>query len=127
MYVIVQHELIDPPAAFARGERLKRERGSPGGASALQFFPSEDGTIVTCLWEARSVDDVQSFVDAVLGETSVNSCYAVDADARVRRARPSAILAAAGRGRRRSPRPIAAGSRRCPAASGTRPPQESQP
>ena len=80
MFVIVRHELIDPPGAFARGERLKRSEGAPGGAVALQFFPSTDGTIVTCLWEARSVDDVQSFVDAVLGETSANSCYTVDAD-----------------------------------------------
>ena len=44
MYVIVRHELIDPPAAFARGERLKRGEGAPRGAQALQFFPSEDGS-----------------------------------------------------------------------------------
>ena len=80
MYVIVRHELSDPPAAFARGERLKRGEGAPAGAAALQFLPSVDGTTVTCLWEAQSVEDVQSFVDGVLGETSVNTCYAVDAE-----------------------------------------------
>ena len=78
MYVIVRHELSDPPAAFARGERLKRGEGAPAGAAALQFFPSTDGTTVTCLWEARSVDDVQAFVDGVLQDASVNTCYAVD-------------------------------------------------
>ena len=80
MYVIVRHELYDPAAAFARGERLKRGEGAPAGAAALQFFPSTDGATVTCLWEARSVAEVQSFVDGVLGETSVNTCYAVDAE-----------------------------------------------
>ena len=78
MYVIVQHELIDAPAAFAQGERLKRGEGAPRGAQALQFYPSRDGTAVTCLWEAGSVEDVQAFVDETLGATSVNRCYGVD-------------------------------------------------
>ena len=80
MYVVVRHELSDPPAAFARGERLKRGEGAPAGAVALQFLPSAEGATVTCLWETRSVEDVQSYVDGVLGETSVNTCYAVDAE-----------------------------------------------
>ena len=80
MYVIARHELTDPPAARTRGERLIRGEGAPAGAVSLQFFPSADGNTVTCLWEARSVGDVQSYVDGVLGETSVNTCYAVDAE-----------------------------------------------
>ena len=83
MYVIVQHELTDPPAAFARGERLKRGEGAPRGARALQFYPSRDGTAVTCLWEADSVAEVQEFVDATLGDASVNRCYGVEAAAAV--------------------------------------------
>jgi hypothetical protein len=90
MYVIVRHELIDPPTALERGERLKRGDGAPSGALALQFFPSEDASTVTCLWEARSVAEVQSFVDDVLGETSVNTCYAVDSEHAFAE-RPSAI------------------------------------
>jgi hypothetical protein len=78
MYVVVQHQITDPPTAFARGERLKRGEGAPRGARALQFYPSQDGTAVTCLWEAGSVADVQAFVDATLGDASVNRCYGVD-------------------------------------------------
>ena len=81
MYVIVQHELADPPAAFALGERLKRGEGAPRGARALQFYPSRDGTAVTCLWEAGSVSEVQAFVDETLGDASVNRCYGVDESA----------------------------------------------
>ena len=79
MYIVVHHQLIDPPTAFTRGERLKTGEAAPGGARALQFYPSQDGSAVTCLWEASSVADVQSFVDATLGDSSVNTCYAVDA------------------------------------------------
>ena len=81
MYIVVQHRLTDPPAAFARGERLKRGDGAPRGTRVLQFFPSRDGTLVTGLWESRSVADVQAFVDDVLGETSVNLCYPVEESA----------------------------------------------
>ena len=44
----------------------------------LQFLPSTDGKLVTCLWESDSVDDVQSYVDETLGDASVNLCYAVE-------------------------------------------------
>lgn len=81
MYIVVQHKLTDPPTAFARGERLKRGDGAPRGTRVVQFLPSRDGTLVTCLWESRSVADVQAFVDDVLGDTSVNLCYPVEESA----------------------------------------------
>ena len=81
MYVVVQHTLTDPPTAFARGERLKRSEGAPRGTRVLQFLPSQDGTLVSCLWESQAVSDVQSFVDDTLGDASVNVCYAVEESA----------------------------------------------
>jgi hypothetical protein len=81
MFVVVQHQLTDPPAAFARGERLKTGEGAPQGTRVLQFLPSADGTLVTCLWESDSLADVQGYVDETLGESSVNLCYAVETSA----------------------------------------------
>ena len=78
MLVVVQHQLVDPPTAFVRGERLKRAEGAPEAARVLQFLPSRDGTLVTCLWESESVDDLQSYVDETLGDSSANLCYAVE-------------------------------------------------
>jgi hypothetical protein len=80
MLVVVQHRLTDPPTAFARGERLKRGEGAPEGTGVLQFWPSQDGTLVTCLWESGSVEAVQSYVDETLGDASDNLCYPVEAD-----------------------------------------------
>jgi hypothetical protein len=79
MYVVVQHRIKDPQAAFARGEQLIRNEGAPYGVRGLQFYPSRDGSAVTCLWEAPSVDAVQAYVDSVLGVSSDNACYEVDA------------------------------------------------
>ena len=79
MYVVVQHQIKDPQTAFARGERLIRNEGAPDGARALQFYPSTDGSAVTCLWEAESVEAIQEYVDATLGDSSLNTCYEADA------------------------------------------------
>ena len=78
MYVVVQHQIKDPEQAFARGERLVKNEGAPTGARALPFYPAQDGSAVTCLWEAQSIDSVQQYVDETLGDSSDNSFYVVN-------------------------------------------------
>lgn len=78
MHVVVQHRIIERETAFSRGETLMRNDGAPPGARVLQFYPSQDGSAVTCLWEAESVQSIQEYVDSTLGESSENVCYQVD-------------------------------------------------
>lgn len=80
MYVVAQHEIKDPDEAFPRGEKLIRGEDAPDGVRVLQFYPSSDASAVSCLWEAGSVEPVQRYVDAVLGDSSDNTCYEVDAE-----------------------------------------------
>jgi hypothetical protein len=80
MLVVVQHRISDPQAAFSRGAQLVKNEGAPPGVQGLQFYPSRDGSAVTCLWEAPSVEAVQGYVDEVLGDSSTNHCYEVDAE-----------------------------------------------
>jgi hypothetical protein len=77
MYVVVQHRFTNPEAASTRGEQLIKNEGAPAGVHGLQFYPARDGSVATCLWEADAVDDVQRYVDDVLGDSSENSCYEV--------------------------------------------------
>lgn len=80
MYVVVQHKINDPEAAFARGEKLIRSEGAPAGTRALQFYPALDGSAVTCLWEGPSREAIQEYVDSTLGDASKNTCYEVNAE-----------------------------------------------
>jgi hypothetical protein len=80
MYVVVQHQIKDQKAAFSRGEKLINNEGAPEGARGLQFYPSTDGFAVTCLWEADSLEAIQEYVDSTLGDSSLNTCYEVDAE-----------------------------------------------
>jgi hypothetical protein len=77
MYVVAQHEIQDQETAFERGARLEVSEGAPEGVRVLQFLPATDRSKVTCLWEAGSVQDIQGYVDGVLGDASINHCYEV--------------------------------------------------
>jgi hypothetical protein len=77
-YVIAQHRILDPEKAFPRGKKLLRAEGAPAGARNLQFYPAQDGSAVTCLWEAPSAAEIQRYVDATLGDASENTCYEID-------------------------------------------------
>jgi hypothetical protein len=73
MYVVVQHRIKNPQAAFSRGQKLVKNEGVPAGVRGLQFYPSRDRSAVTCLWESDSVDAVQQYVDSTLGDASENT------------------------------------------------------
>lgn len=81
MYIVAVHDINDPETAFARGERLVKNEGAPAGARGLQFYPATDGSAVTCLWEADSVESIQTYVDTTLGDSSRNLCYEVNSEA----------------------------------------------
>jgi hypothetical protein len=80
MYVVVQHEIKDAETAFTRGQNLILGEAAPPAVRVLQFYPSDDRSVVTCLWEADSVQSVQAYVDSTLGDSSDNACYAVDGE-----------------------------------------------
>jgi hypothetical protein len=80
VYVVVQHQIKNKQTAFSRGEKLIKNEGAPAGVRGLQFYPSTDGSAITCLWEADSVEDVKEYVDSALGDSSENTCYEVDAE-----------------------------------------------
>ena len=80
MYIVALHEILVQEVAFGRGQRMIDGEGAPSGVRVLQFYPSEDATRVTCLWEGPTVDAVQTYVDTTLGDASKNTCYAVNAE-----------------------------------------------
>ena len=80
MYVVVHHRIKNPDVAFQRGQKLMKNEGAPTGVRNLQFYPSRDRSLVTCLTEAPSVASVQKYVDSTLGDASDNFCYEVDSE-----------------------------------------------
>lgn len=78
MYVVVQHRFNNTSVAFERGATLIKMEGAPVGVRVLQFYPATDGSGAMCLWESPTVDAVQRYVDATLGDSSTNTSYEVE-------------------------------------------------
>lgn len=79
MYIAAVHD-IKTTDAFERGQVLIDGVGAPEATRVLQFCPAQDGSRVTCLWEGTSVEALQAYVDETLGDSSVNTCFAIDAE-----------------------------------------------
>ena len=79
MYVGVQHRINDGETAFARGEALLKGEGAPSGVRVREFYPSQDRSAATCLWEADSLDAVRQYVESTLGDSSENTYFEIDA------------------------------------------------
>jgi hypothetical protein len=91
MYIVVQHEVSDP-SAFWAGAR-EGMAALPSNLKLHQTLPTPDGSRAVCVWEAESVDAVQSFLDSAV-EGARNECYEVVNKEGV--ALPTAMAAKAG-------------------------------
>ena len=79
MYIVVQHRVRDPQA-FLSGIQAS-QAGLPAGVNPLQVLPNADGTSVTCLWQAGSLEAVRAVVEESVGPVSENQYYEVNTDA----------------------------------------------
>ena len=79
MYVIAIHDITNE-VAFERGQALMHGVGAPDATRVLQFYPAQDGSRVICLWESTAVDAVQAYVDETLGDSSLNTCFPINAE-----------------------------------------------
>ena len=79
MLIVLQHRITNQDTAFTRGQNLLDGTGAPAGTRVLQFYPSRDRNDVVCLWESTSVDELREYADAVMGDSSENAYFEVDA------------------------------------------------
>ena len=80
MFIVVHHTITDAETAFTRGQNLLDGNGAPSGVRVREFYPSRDKADVVCLWEGNSLEDVRTYVDATLGDSSRNAYFEVDTE-----------------------------------------------
>jgi hypothetical protein len=76
MLVIAHHDISDPQTFWGAAQKVGESM--PANLKLHSVFPSKDMKTGTCVWEAPSVNDVQSFIDEKTGSVSKNTCYEVD-------------------------------------------------
>jgi hypothetical protein len=76
MLVIAHHDINDPKTFWAIAEKVTENL--PGNLKVLGVYPSQDGKMGTCIWEADNVGEVQEYLDTNAGKYAKNFCYEVN-------------------------------------------------
>jgi hypothetical protein len=77
MHVVVQHRITDPEKFFSMNAE-EVAGGGPPGVQGQQFFPSQDGSVAVCLWDADSIDSLRDYLDPATAGASENTYFEVD-------------------------------------------------
>jgi len=90
MYIVVQHRFREPRTAWASAQQGLANL--PAGLTLHHPFPTKDGSLVVCVWEAGSVAQVREFIERALGRVSQNEYFEVENKQGV--ALPSSLISA---------------------------------
>lgn len=77
MFIVVQHRIADP-ATFWNIAKASMPH-LPRGVRLHSVLPNADGSNAVCLWEAATLDTINKFVEASVGQMSTNQYFEVDA------------------------------------------------
>jgi hypothetical protein len=75
MFIVVEHAITSPEVFFRLVPKVTE---TPAGIKAIQFLPSVSQDRAACLWQAKSVDALKSFLEPLIAQSSRNIYYAVD-------------------------------------------------
>jgi hypothetical protein len=81
MIIAVNHVVKNPDRweqATKRIKALSDNNDLPKGLKGLIFLPAMDGHTAVCVWEANSVEALQTFIDREIGTGAKNEYFQVD-------------------------------------------------
>ncbi len=73
MLVFAHHNIQNPDIFWKKAKETTSNL--PPNLKVHGIYPSPDGKLATCFWEADRVEDVQQLLDEAVGNVSVNLCY----------------------------------------------------
>jgi hypothetical protein len=82
MNVVVQHRITDPEK-FASMDAEEVAGGGPPAVQLRQFYPSQDGSMAFCLWDADSIDNLRDYLDPATAGVTENAYFEIDAESAV--------------------------------------------
>jgi hypothetical protein len=74
MYIMVQHTITEPAAFWNAADPA----AFPPQVKLHHTFPTPDGTLAVCIWEADSIDTVRAILEPATGRLSRNEYFPVE-------------------------------------------------
>jgi hypothetical protein len=78
MLIIAQHHVNDPQKFWGAAKELAKSL--PANLKLHSVYPSADGKLGTCIWEAEATSQVQTFLDKNAGQYAKNVCYELNVE-----------------------------------------------
>ena len=81
MIIVVNHKVNNPAAFWAAAQKSLPELPANGVQRVLQVMPNNDMTQATCVWEADSIDTLNTYLRSKVSDWSEESYYELNAAA----------------------------------------------
>lgn len=81
MIIVVNHKVNNPADFWAAAQKSLPELPANGVQRVLQVMPNNDMTQATCVWEADSIDTLNTYLRSKVSDWSEESYYELNAAA----------------------------------------------
>lgn len=78
MLVIAHHFIQNADSFWSTAQKIMADSAVPQNLKLHSVFPSKDGKTGTCVWEAKTTNEVQDWLDKTFGKYAENVTYQVD-------------------------------------------------
>ena len=75
MIIVVNHKVNSPQEFWASAQKSLPELPAQGVQRILQVMPNGDMTEATCVWDADSIDQLDSYLRSKVGDWSKETYY----------------------------------------------------
>jgi len=81
MIIVVNHKINNPADFWASAQKSLPELPASGVQRVLQVMPNSDMTQATCVWEADSIDSLNTYLRSKVSDWSEETYYELNAAA----------------------------------------------
>ena len=81
MIIVVNHKINNPADFWASAQKSLPELPAAGVQRVLQVMPNADMTQATCVWEADSIDSLNTYLRSKVSDWSEENYYELNAAA----------------------------------------------
>ena len=78
MTIVVYHEVNNPAEFWGAAQKSLPELPANGVQRVIQVLPNEDMTKATCVWEADSIETLDSYLRSKVHDWSKETYYEVN-------------------------------------------------
>ena len=81
MIIVVNHKINNPTDFWASAQKSLPELPASGVQRVLQVMPNADMSQATCVWEADSIDSLDTYLRSKVSDWSEETYYELNAAA----------------------------------------------